>query len=296
MQYFCTVAEQGQISRAARVLNIAQPPLSQRMYELEAELGCELFIREARSIRLTPAGELFHKRAREILRAVEAARDDVVRLALPAGPSLRIGVSPTCRNYWVSRFGAFQERLGHCQIGLVVGDSSYLEYLLQTGQLDIALMQRPLHPENFLMREEFSSRTVAVCSRHLFPDSDTRLGLEELSRHPLLLLRRSVGIGSYERLLHSLREAALAADIALYSSDVAVLLDLLPQIPRGIAIIPASEAEGLADPYRQHELEVELYEHRFSFVCLATPEGRRLLDQVDQWAPVSTLTAPPVPL
>lgn len=280
MQYFCTVAEQGQISRAARVLNIAQPPLSQRMYELEEELGCALFVREARSVRLTPAGELFHKRASEILRAVEAARDDVVRLSLPAGPTIRVGLSPTCRNYWLRHFHSLRARLGDRQIGLVVGDSSYLEYLLQTGQLDIALMQAPLHPENFAIRELFHCPTVAVAPHALFAPEIVTLSLADLSRHPLLLLRRSVGVGSYERLLHDLRHAGLPAQVALYSSDVAVLLELLPQIPGSLAIVPATEAESMPDAYRVLPLDFDLPVHRFSFVCLATPEGNALVEQV----------------
>lgn len=280
MQYFCTVAEQGQISRAARVLNIAQPPLSQRMYELEEELGCALFVREARSIRLTPAGELFHKRASEILRAVEAARDDVVRLSLPAGPTIRVGLSPTCRNYWLRHFHSLRARFGDRQIGLVVGDSSYLEYLLQTSQLDIALMQPPLHPENFTIRELYRCPTVAVSPVTAFPPEIEKLSLADLSRHPLLLLRRSVGVGSYERLLHELRHAGLSAEVALYSSDVAVLLELLPQIPHSLAIVPATEAEMMPDAYRILPLDFEMTEHRFSFVCLATPEGNALVEQV----------------
>jgi DNA-binding transcriptional LysR family regulator len=280
MHYFCTVAEQGQISRAARVLNIAQPPLSQRMYELEEELGCTLFVRGARSLSLTPAGELFHKRAREILRAVEAARDDVVRLSLPSGPAIRVGLSPTCRNHWLRHFTAYQSRLKDRQIGLVVGDSSYLEYLLQTGQLDIALMQPPLHPENFTIREQFRCPTVAVAPRALFKPGIEKLTLEELSHHPLLLLRRSVGIGSYEHLMHHLRNAGLPAEVALYSSDVAILLDLLPQIPNSLAIVPATETEALPEAYGILSLDFELPDHQFSFVCLATPEGHALLDQI----------------
>ena len=72
MHYFCTIAEQGQISRAAKLLHMAQPPLSQRLKELEAELGTPLFERQGRKLLLTEAGTLFYRRARDILRAVEA--------------------------------------------------------------------------------------------------------------------------------------------------------------------------------------------------------------------------------
>ncbi len=53
------MVEQGNISRAARVLNIAQPPLSKRLQELEEEVGAPLFLRGTQKIELTPAGHFF---------------------------------------------------------------------------------------------------------------------------------------------------------------------------------------------------------------------------------------------
>lgn len=281
MQYFCTIAEQGQISRAARVLNIAQPPLSQRMHELEDELGCALFIREGRSMRLTPAGELFHRRAREILSAVEAARDDVVRLSVLTSQSVRVGLSPTGRSLWLRNFQAIQAALDGREIGLVVGDSSYLEYLLQTGQLDIALMQPPLHPDNFMIRELVHCPSVAVAPCGMLAAEKTAVSLQALSCHPLLLLRRSVGIGTYERIMYSMREAGLTAQVALYSSDVAILLELLPRIPDSIAIVPQTEANTVNDVYMVRPVALDLPENHFSLVCLPTDEHAALLEDME---------------
>jgi len=67
--YFVTVAEQGQITRAAHKLHIAQPALSQAIAQLEADLGLQLLDRHARGVRLTPAGEQFLVKAREALSA-----------------------------------------------------------------------------------------------------------------------------------------------------------------------------------------------------------------------------------
>ena len=151
MHYFCTIAEQGQISRAAKLLHMAQPPLSQRLKELEAELGTPLFERQGRKLLLTEAGTLFYRRARGILRAVETSREEVLRLASQSGPTLRLGLSPTCRSLWLSRFDALQAAFPGHRIGLVVGDSSWLEQLLARGQLDAAFMVPPLEPEHFVV-------------------------------------------------------------------------------------------------------------------------------------------------
>jgi DNA-binding transcriptional LysR family regulator len=62
--YFVTVAEEGQITRAAVKLHLAQPALSQAITQLESELGVHLLERHSRGVSLTPAGEVFFEKAR----------------------------------------------------------------------------------------------------------------------------------------------------------------------------------------------------------------------------------------
>ncbi|MGG7749310.1 LysR family transcriptional regulator [Klebsiella aerogenes] len=59
IKYFCKVAEHGSISEAARQLNMAQPPLSKRIQELEDEIGAPLLIRNNNGVEITAAGNFF---------------------------------------------------------------------------------------------------------------------------------------------------------------------------------------------------------------------------------------------
>jgi DNA-binding transcriptional LysR family regulator len=77
MRYFATVAEEGQLTRAARRLSMAQPALSQAIAQLELQVGVKLLERHARGIALTPAGAVFLEKAR----ATIAAADDAEGLA-----------------------------------------------------------------------------------------------------------------------------------------------------------------------------------------------------------------------
>lgn len=78
LKYFLKVAEVGGVSAAARELFIAQPALSHQMASLEKDLGTALFLRSAKGVQLTPAGEKLVHHAQLILRQVEIARADVI--------------------------------------------------------------------------------------------------------------------------------------------------------------------------------------------------------------------------
>lgn len=91
LRYFVTVAEEGQITRAAGKLHIAQPALSQAMAQLESELGIKLLKRHARGVTLTPAGEAFLAKARIALAADDDAAQTARWLARVARGAMDVG-------------------------------------------------------------------------------------------------------------------------------------------------------------------------------------------------------------
>jgi LysR family transcriptional regulator, transcription activator of glutamate synthase operon len=60
IQYFLEVAKREHVTEAADALHIAQSAISRQISNLEKELGVELFIREVRSVKLTPHGRIFY--------------------------------------------------------------------------------------------------------------------------------------------------------------------------------------------------------------------------------------------
>jgi DNA-binding transcriptional LysR family regulator len=91
LRYYVAVAEECHFGRAAQRLHMAQPPLSQQIKQLEAELGVILLTRSTRKVELTPAGAVYLDHARAILARVDLAADEVSRVAAGHLGRLAIG-------------------------------------------------------------------------------------------------------------------------------------------------------------------------------------------------------------
>lgn len=90
MKYFTAVVECGSFTEAAEECFISQSAVSQQIQALENDLGVKLLHRESRGFSLTPAGEYFYRRARELLADAETMRRETVRIGL-GERRLRVG-------------------------------------------------------------------------------------------------------------------------------------------------------------------------------------------------------------
>ena len=162
IQYFVAVAEEAHFGRAAERLRMAQPPLSQQIKALEAEMGVVLFHRTTRKVELTAAGERFLERARAILAAV----DDAV---LEAGQ-------------------VADGRLGRIAIGFT-GSATYdlLPSLVRVLRADLPGIELDIHGE-MLTPDQVTALTDGTLDLGLLrpPVRNTALEVQVLRREPLI--------------------------------------------------------------------------------------------------------------
>jgi DNA-binding transcriptional LysR family regulator len=92
LRYFAAVASEGNFTRAAGRLSIAQPPLSRQIRDLELELGVELLDRRSRPIKLTDSGRLFFEQSVQILTSIDQLVQTVRQYASAQQPRFVIGV------------------------------------------------------------------------------------------------------------------------------------------------------------------------------------------------------------
>ncbi|CDR17745.1 LysR family transcriptional regulator [Streptomyces iranensis] len=93
LRYFTAVAEELHFTRAAERLFISQPALSKQIRMLELRLGAPLFVRDGRSVRLTPVGAALLPHAQQVLAAWDAAREAVERAKAGQRATLVVGMS-----------------------------------------------------------------------------------------------------------------------------------------------------------------------------------------------------------
>jgi DNA-binding transcriptional LysR family regulator len=143
LRYFLAVMEEQHFGRAAERLYMAQPPLSQAIAKLEEELGVDLLLRTSRGVVPTEAGEVFAERARTILAELDAAVEEVHRVAGSTNP-LRIGFVPYRTVAELDRFlAALRER--HPGVTTRISHMHSYEQLarLRARELDIGILVVP---------------------------------------------------------------------------------------------------------------------------------------------------------
>jgi len=137
LECFIAVAEELSFTRAARRLNLAQPPLSRHIRTLEEKIGAALFTRLPRQIALTAAGSLFYDETRNLPRLLTRSGEAARRCALGETARLRLGfVSAVMNDELVETFRRYRET--HPQVQIMLHDASPQDQLkaIAAGRLD----------------------------------------------------------------------------------------------------------------------------------------------------------------
>ncbi|MCF2528037.1 LysR family transcriptional regulator [Yinghuangia soli] len=137
---FVAVAEELHFGRAAARLGMAQPPLSQRIRRLEAELGVRLFARSSRHVALTPAGRALVDEAYDILARVQR----IYALGSEAGGGLRAGIPGDLDGSVVAALiAAFRARRPDLLLDLVPLATPEQARRIVAGALDVGIVRHP---------------------------------------------------------------------------------------------------------------------------------------------------------
>lgn len=193
LRYFVAVAEEQNVSRAAKRLHISQPPLSRQIRDLENDLGIALFEHSAKAIRLTPAGRIFLSEARAVLQRADDAVAFTKAVAHRKRTRIRVGYSFYAATGFLPRaLLAFQRTNPEVSVDLSTKPTQDMLRGLRSGSLDVALL-RYASPENFqgLSVEELGTYPFRVAShkKHRFARL-REVPMSEVARQPIVAFSR----------------------------------------------------------------------------------------------------------
>lgn len=149
LRYFSVVAREKNITKAAQLLNMSQPPLSSQIHNLEEELGVPLFIRGKRRLELTPEGELLQLRAQQILDLEDKTCQEIRSMRNSMTGTLCIGLVEGRAPYFAAEliFG-FLEEFPLVRYNLWNGSGDDVIDRLNKGLADVAIIAAPYDTEH----------------------------------------------------------------------------------------------------------------------------------------------------
>ncbi|MCZ2292912.1 MAG: LysR family transcriptional regulator [Burkholderiales bacterium] len=225
LEYFVRVAELGSFTRAAQMLEVAQPALSRQVRALELELRETLLTRTGRGVVPTDAGRRLLEHGHAILRSVAQAREDLhSQRGEPVG-RVTVGLPPSlARRLTPLLIERFQQEMPKARLEIVEAFSVTIAEWLGSGRMNLGLVYSPASQPQIEVEPVLEERLCLVGPTGSLP---TRGGIAfcDLARYPLVMPQRS-------QIFRKLMEAqAMLSQVKLNVvwevSSVPVILDLV---------------------------------------------------------------------
>ncbi|MDQ2896832.1 MAG: LysR substrate-binding domain-containing protein [Actinomycetota bacterium] len=270
--YLVALAEEGNFTRAAASVHVAQPALSQQIRRLEDELGLALVERTTRRVALTEAGGLLVVRARRILAELEAASAELEAVRGMYTGHVTLGAMHTMGPVDLSlAVAVFAERHPNVLFTVREQSSEEMAEMLRVDELDLAFLSVTERVESHglglhrLVLEEL----VAVLPPGHRLARRRQLRMADLADEPFVSFR--AGARLRELLMSAGREAAFEPRVTLESNESQRIRRLVSR-GLGVAILPRSDAEG---PGAEVAVATLIEPRLQRDITLAWREGRR---------------------
>lgn len=194
LKYFIAVAREESMTRAADILHVTQPTLSKQIKDLEDEIGKKLFNRTNYAIKLTAEGEILYKRALDIVNLANDTVEELKAMTEATGGNVNIGAAETDSIKYLARIiKQLQQECAGIIVSIYSGDSESVEYKLDKGQLDFALVVRDFDLNKYNFIELPYKDTYGLICRSDNPLSKKKkITFDDMINEPIIVSRQSL--------------------------------------------------------------------------------------------------------
>lgn len=244
LRYFLVVAEEKQITAAAKRLYIAQPPLSYQLKQLEKELGAQLFKRTAHGIELTDVGQIFQSYANEIISLAQNAENQVHKTISGELGTIAIGMASSSTG--LIPMNSFNElRKYYPEISFDIYEDNTYGILdkLEKKTIDLGIVRTPYNQTGLNTKTLTTEKMMAIS---VDPDFQQKkeLRIKDLADQPLIIYRRFEDIFNQTFAHHGLKPF-----YAVKCDDSRTAITWAKR-KMGVALVP----ESIATTYAQENM------------------------------------------
>ncbi|MDQ3630548.1 MAG: LysR substrate-binding domain-containing protein [Actinomycetota bacterium] len=240
LRYFVAVAEELHFHRAAERLHISQPPLSQQIRALEAELGVQLLERTRRSVTLTAAGAVFLRDVREILDAVDAAAETVRSVARGEAGRLALGfVGSAMHGALPGVLRAHRRTFPRVQLVLTELPTAGQLEALMAGRIDVGVIRPPVREPGLAFETIHTEPLVVALPEDHELAARREIALADLAAEPFVLLARREAPGLHESLRRAMADAGGVPKVVQEAREMQTVVGLVAA-GLGVSLVPAS--------------------------------------------------------
>ncbi len=243
LRYFVAVAEELHFGRAARRLHMSQPPLSQQIMAMEAQLGTALFNRTNRRVALTAAGDYLLRAARALLQDAAHITAHARLVGQGAVGQVKVGVHLSAPLYpFVGHLlQAFRQRYPKIRLELMMHERPDLLQLadIESAALDVALVWLGrAHQSVDLRRFDLAASPMRVFLPVDHPlAAKSRLTLRDLAAEPMIAPPRQSGSQLYEVLIQQFSAAGYEPNLVYEGVSMPLMLSMVTA-GQGLALLP----------------------------------------------------------
>ena len=239
LRYFVAIVDHGSLSRAARVLHIVQPALTQQLQLLEQELDVQLLHRSAQGMLATDAGKIFYEHAQAILKQVGDAKSAVTQSALSPTGTVALGIPQSVSGALaLPLLMAVREKYPEISLQLTEELSGNLIEQLKSGRINLAVLFDDGQLSSFAVKPMIEEQMMYITrAKSQFAHKGKSIRLEQATQAPLILPGFQHGVRP--RIESLMRSAGLSINDVIDINSVAILKSAL-LADMGATILPVA--------------------------------------------------------